>query len=130
MRTCGTDLSSHEIGTRRYSTSEGSVFLQPCSTGSYDMQCGHEYWKNSRTSILLPDSPGCDGVTVRKSLFSCSGRAVCAKPTAGNAATATSKLRRLMNIEDLQLKVSTAAKYRNKNVERTRPDDREFAAYF
>src|SRR5918993_4081097 len=101
MRTCGTDFSSHEIGMRRYSTSDGSVFLQPCSTGSYDMQCGHEYWKNSRTSILLPDSPGCGGVTGRKSLFSCSGRAVWARPTAGTTATATSNRRRSINIEAL-----------------------------
>ena len=38
--------------------------------GSYVAQCGQVYWKNSSTSILLPLSVGCGGLTSVKSFIS------------------------------------------------------------
>ncbi len=58
MRTCGSVLLSQAIGMRLYSTSEGSFFLHAARYGSNEAQCGQEYWKNSSTSILPPDSTG------------------------------------------------------------------------
>src|SRR5205809_361693 len=97
--------SRNAAGTRRSTTSSGSLRLQACSSGSKALQCGQLYQKKSTTSILgsgVSTGTGLDSVRYSRPS---SGTRACAmaQGEASTAAAPSEKSRRFICTRPLSL---------------------------